>query len=372
MSKPLLLRIILFTITSVIIIISAIFVHILAKRMQAEEIQKITIWAEATKRITTADDNTDIGLESQIIEGNTTIPVYMTDAQGQLLLSRNDEGSDRKKQQHVSELREEQTPIAVPIGGGETQYIYYGESTLLKVLRYVPLIQLLFILSILVLAFMAYASMKRAEQHKMWLGLTKETAHQLGTPVSSLNAWVQLLAEKYPDDELIPQIKKDSDRLQTISQRFSKIGSTPELKPTDINRILRDAVFYMQARTSQKVVYELDGADQPQIVLINDFLFHWAIENLCKNAVDSMAGEGKITIKTNKQGKKVIIDITDTGKGIEHGNIKKIFQPGFTTKQRGWGLGLTLTKRIIEDYHNGKIYVLNSQPEHGTTFRIEL
>ena len=372
MSKPLILRILLFTLTGVIIILSALFVHLLANRMQSDEQQKITIWAEATKRITLADDNSDIGLESQIIESNTTIPVYMTDADGNLLLSRNDDSSPETQQKRVLELREDQSPIAVPISNNETQYIYYGNSTLLRVLRYTPLILALFIIAILVLAFMAYASMKRAEQHQVWLGLTKETAHQLGTPVSSLNAWVELLAAKYPGDELVPQIKKDADRLQTISQRFSKIGSAPELKPTDINQILRDAVFYMQARTSEKVIYELDGVEQPQIVLVNDFLFHWAIENLCKNAVDAMAGEGKLTIKTAKSGKRVIIDVTDTGKGIEHAHLKKIFQPGFTTKQRGWGLGLSLTKRIIEDYHNGKIYVLASQPDHGTTFRIEL
>lgn len=372
MNKPLILRIILFALTAVVIILTAVFIHVLTKQMRAEEQQKVELWAEATRQFINADSRTDIDLVSRIIEANTTIPVYMTDALGNVLLSRNDERSDKRIQRTVLRLREEQEPIAVPLSQGEVQYIYHGESRMLAMLHYVPLIQFAFIVAILILALMAYTSLKNMEQHRMWLGLSKETAHQLGTPVSSLNAWVQLLQERYPDDDIVPEIQKDTQRLDIISQRFSKIGSTPELKPNDINVILRDAVVYMQQRTSQQVVYQLDGVDRPQIVMLNTFLFHWAIENLCKNAVDAMEGHGKITIKTHPDGKRVIIDVSDTGKGIDPDSVKRVFQPGYTTKQRGWGLGLSLTKRIIEDYHKGRIYVLRSSPEEGTTFRIEL
>ncbi len=372
MTRPQVLRITLFCLTAAVITITAVFFHVLMQRMKHDEQQKIELWAEATTQIIHADRQTDIDFFSQVIESNTTIPVYITDTMGSVIMSRNDDRSEKRIQKTVNELRTEQEPIVVPLYGNQKQYIYHSESKLLTVLRFAPLLQLLFIAAILALAITAYTSIKNAEQQQMWLGLTKETAHQLGTPVSSLNAWVTLLMEKYPDDEIIPEIEKDTQRLQTISQRFSKIGSTPELKPTDINATLKEAVTYMQQRTSQQVVFKLNCVDQPKIVMLNAFLFNWAIENLCKNAVDAMDGKGTISIDATHETKRVIIDITDTGKGIDSSDFKNVFRPGYTTKQRGWGLGLSLTKRIIEDYHNGRIYILKSEHDKGTTFRIEI
>ncbi len=322
------------------------------------------IWAEATRQFIFADENTDIDFVTSIIEGNNTIPVYMVDKDGNLLISRN----AKAEMPPIDELN---GPIVVKISDEVTQFIYYDESTLLYQLHYIPYIQFaLIFLFIAIGIYIVYVS-QRSEQNRVWAGLSKETAHQLGTPISSLNAWLELLQSQYKEDTYIPQMRADIDRLQVIADRFSKIGSIPTLTLTDGTEVIANTINYMKARTSSQITYTLK-AKEPVMLNLNAPLFAWVIENLMKNAIDAMNGVGAITITLSTKGKSAFIDVTDTGKGIEHRRWKKIFQPGYSTKQRGWGLGLCLSKRIVEDYHRGKLFVHQSQINGGTTFRIVL
>ncbi|MDO4171448.1 MAG: HAMP domain-containing sensor histidine kinase, partial [Prevotellaceae bacterium] len=232
--------------------------------------------------------------------------------------------------------------------------------------------QLGVVMLFVLIAIFALLTSKKAEQNKVWVGLSKETAHQLGTPISSLMAWTEILRETYPEDDLIPEMDKDVKRLQLIADRFSKIGSTPERQPVILQELLSHVVEYMNRRTSQKVMITAVVDDPTATINVNPQLFEWVFENLCKNAVDAMEGRGSISISAFRQQERMCIEVTDTGKGIERRNIKNVFRPGFTTKKRGWGLGLSLAKRIIEEYHNGRIYVLRSEVGKGTTFRIEV
>ena len=251
--------------------------------------------------------------------------------------------------------------------------VYYDDSVLLKRLSAYPYVQLGIVLIFVVVAIIALLTSKRAEQNKVWVGLSKETAHQLGTPISSLMAWIEILKETYPDDELIPEMDKDVKRLQLIADRFSKIGSLPEPVPTNLEEVLMHVVEYMDRRTSKKINITYEFPEHEVVVLLNASLFEWVIENLCKNAVDAMGGEqGSIHIKVMVNTDAVAIEVSDTGKGIKKKDIGNVFRPGFTTKKRGWGLGLSLAKRIVEEYHHGKIFVKSSEVGKGTTFRIEL
>ena len=251
--------------------------------------------------------------------------------------------------------------------------VCYDDSLLLKRLAAYPYVQLGIVLIFVVVAIFALLTSKRAEQNKVWVGLSKETAHQLGTPISSLMAWIEILKETYPDDGLIPEMDKDVKRLQLIADRFSKIGSLPEPVPTDLKAVLNHVIEYMDRRTSSRVVINRDFPDHDVVVLLNGSLFEWVIENLCKNAVDAMGGEnGSISIKVSVTNEIVAVEISDTGKGIRKKDIGNVFRPGFTTKKRGWGLGLSLAKRIVEEYHHGHIFVKSSEVGKGTTFRIEL
>ena len=251
--------------------------------------------------------------------------------------------------------------------------VYYDDSVLLKRLAAYPYVQLGIVLIFVVVAIIALLTSKRAEQNKVWVGLSKETAHQLGTPISSLMAWIEILKETYPDDDLIPEMDKDVKRLQLIADRFSKIGSLPEPVPTNLEEVLMHVVEYMDRRTSKKINITYEFPDHEVVVLLNASLFEWVIENLCKNAVDAMGGEqGSIHIKVMVNNDAVGIEVSDTGKGIKKKDIGNVFRPGFTTKKRGWGLGLSLAKRIVEEYHHGKIFVKSSEVGKGTTFRIEL
>ena len=252
------------------------------------------------------------------------------------------------------------------------QLVCYDESTLLKRLSEYPYWQLGIVMIFVVVAIFALLSSKKAEQNKVWVGLSKETAHQLGTPISSLMAWVEVLKENHPDDEMIPEMDKDVKRLERIAERFSKIGSLPEPKDSSMNEVINHVVDYMRKRTSNKVEIIYQVPDYDVIVKMNASLFEWVIENLCKNAVDAMEGCGKITLTLTDETKHVVIEVSDNGKGIRKKDIKNVFTPGFTTKQRGWGLGLSLAKRIVEEYHKGRIYVKASELGKGTTFRIEL
>lgn len=363
------------TILLVIVVLSVSFTTRLANKFAEEEYRKIELWAEATRQLIMADENDNIDLILSVMEGNTTIPVYMVDSAHQLLLSRNVREPKHNKEefyrQRINYLRQSQEPIVVQVNEEVTQYIYYEDSTLLRRLYWFPYVQLAVIIAFIAIAVIALIMAQRSEQNSLWVGLSKETAHQLGTPISSLNAWNELLKATYPNDALLPQMDEDIRRLQMIAERFSKIGSQPTLDQQAILPIVQSAMEYMRVRTSNKITYTLQ-ADTDCQVLVCKPLFEWVIENLCKNAIDSMEGKGDITLSLTKQENKVHLDITDTGKGIDRRHYKTIFKPGYTSKKRGWGLGLSLAKRIIEDYHRGKLFVKQSQIGVGSTFRITL
>ena len=363
------------TILLVIVVLSVSFTTRLANKFAEEEYRKIELWAEATRQLIMADEDDNIDLILSVMEGNTTIPVYMVDSAHQLLLSRNVREPKHNKEefykQRINELRLSQDPIVVQVNEEVTQYIYYEDSTLLRRLYWFPYVQLAVIIAFIAIAVIALIMAQRSEQNSLWVGLSKETAHQLGTPISSLNAWNELLKATYPNDALLPQMDEDIRRLQMIAERFSKIGSQPTLDQQAILPIVQSAMEYMRVRTSNKITYTLQ-ADTDCQVLVCKPLFEWVIENLCKNAIDSMEGKGDITLSLTRQENKVHLDITDTGKGIDRRHYKTIFKPGYTSKKRGWGLGLSLAKRIIEDYHRGKLFVKQSQIGVGSTFRITL
>ena len=360
-----------------VVVLSSFATSHIVRQFQQEEQKKIQLWAEATRQFILATEHDNIDLLLRIMEDNTTIPVYMVDTQYQLLLSRNVREPKRNVEafyaQKIQELRENQNPIEVRISDEVMQYIYYEPSTTLRWLAYFPYIQIIVLLALAAIAAIALLMVENNEKNSLWVGLSKETAHQLGTPISSLNAWNELLKSRYPDDPLLPQMDEDIHRLQNIAERFSKIGSQPTLQLQPVAPALQAAVEYMRARTSNKIVYslELPQAELYQAMLCAP-LFQWVVENICKNAVDSMEGKGTIAIVMQTTDEKIYIDITDTGKGIERRRFRTIFQPGYTSKQRGWGLGLSLAKRIIEDYHGGRLFVKQSQLGVGTTFRIVL
>lgn len=352
--------------------------HFLVKDLAQEERNRMEIWAEAMHSLNTATEDTDLNLVLKVLEQNNTIPVIVTDAYGNAQIYRNVkiESPDSLKiaAEMAKSMARKHTPIKIQIGMKPTDILQvcYDDSLLLTRLAYYPYVQLGIVLIFVVIAIFALLTSKKAEQNKVWVGLSKETAHQLGTPISSLMAWTEILREQYPNDELIPEMDKDVKRLQLIADRFSKIGSAPERKDTNLMELLEHVVEYMGRRTSNKVQITTALDSDGTVVYANPQLLEWVFENLCKNAVDAMGGVGSIHISTQTLANKVLIDVKDTGKGIEHKNINNVFRPGFTTKKRGWGLGLSLAKRIIEEYHNGKIFVLNSELGKGTTFRIEL
>ena len=371
---------------------SLVVSHYLVRDLAEEERRKMEVWAEAMRSLNTADENTDLNLVLKVIDGNNTIPVIVTDENGMVQTFRNvklkgeTERDSIAMASHLANAwkragRVVRIELEEAMPDGETSgtvagraYIdvAYDESLMIVRLEYYPYVQLGIVLIFVVIAIFALLTSKKAEQNKVWVGLSKETAHQLGTPISSLMAWTEMLREMYPDDELIPEMDKDVKRLQLIADRFSKIGSLPEPVDTQLSEMLSHVVEYMDRRTSQKVVIRDAFSSCEAHVMVNGSLFEWVLENLCKNAVDAMGGEGSITITATEQDGKVILDVEDTGKGIEKRNIKNVFRPGFTTKKRGWGLGLSLAKRIVEEYHKGRIFVLRSELGVGTTFRIIL
>lgn len=366
---------------AIVIAVGSLFVsEQLTDTLKQEERNRMEVWAEAMKSLNKADENTDLSLVLKVINENDYIPVVLMDQSGNVTDFRNvslhaDNRTDSLREAQQIGLRCKTEGHVIRITLDKTNYINvcYDESLILKRLTLFPIIQLGVVLVFVLLAVFALLASKRAEQNRVWAGLSKETAHQLGTPISSLMAWVEVLREEYPQDDLIPELDKDVQRLQLISDRFSKIGSPPELKPTNLSDVLSHVVDYIDRRTSHSVVISCELPDHDVIVNINAALFEWVIENLCKNAVDAMnGGPGKITIVVRDNADKVAIEVSDTGKGISKKNLKTVFKPGFTTKKRGWGLGLSLAKRIVEQYHNGRIFVKSSVVGQGTTFRIEL
>ncbi len=371
---------VIFGVLMLIVVASVLYTNNLARQLALEEQERVQIWAQATEKLILATPDEDIDFYSTIIERNTTIPVYMTDSAGNVLYMRN-------VKRPVSDPTSLNGPIEIRFtgedGNGVVQYIYYDESTMVTQLRYVPYAQFALIAIFIIIAVFALMSAQRNEQNRVWVGLSKETAHQLGTPISSLNAWQNLLESRYANDDLIPQMRADINRLQTIADRFSKVGSEPELEPVPLIPVLKSAMAYMRTRTSNKVTINFSAGQLSQfpfhspnengiIVMLNRPLFEWVIENLIKNAIDAMDGVGEINFILYEKENSVLLDVSDTGKGIERRVQRRIFQPGFTTKKRGWGLGLSLSKRIIEDYHRGKLILKDSQVGRGSTFRIIL
>ncbi len=370
------MKLIFIVIAAGIILASTIFTNRLANSLADEERKKVEIWAEAIHQSISETENTNVEIVMKIIEGNTTIPIIMTDANNKMISSLNIKEPKTKipefYEKEISRLKAQRPAIVVKLGK-TTQYIYYDDSLFLKQLLYFPYVQFGVIIIFLLVAFFAFSSTKKAEQNQVWVGLSKETAHQLGTPISSLLAWVDLLKMRHQEDKLIGEMEKDVNRLRIIAERFSKIGSKPDLLIVSLNETLENAVQYMSNRSSQKVAIQCHfSSDEHIFAHLNVPLFEWVIENLCKNAIDAMDGVGRIDINISKKNDEVIIDVKDTGKGIDKRKFKVVFTPGFTTKKRGWGLGLSLAKRIIEEYHGGKIFVKQSELNVGTVFRIIL
>ncbi|WP_288309661.1 HAMP domain-containing sensor histidine kinase [Prevotella pectinovora] len=375
-------KIILVLAAIVIAVTSLIISNIFVKDLAKEERNKMEIWADAMRSFNMADETTDLGLVLKVMNDNNTIPVIVLDNKGLVQICRNVDVGNRSEKDsvaYVSHLGKRLYDAGrfIRISMDDTNKkayvdVCYDDSTILKRLAYYPYVQLGVVLIFVVVAIFALLTSKKAEQNKVWVGLSKETAHQLGTPISSLMAWIEILKENYPDDDLIPEMDKDVKRLQLIADRFSKIGSLPEPVPSSLSDVVDHVIDYMDRRTSSKVLMTKKFPQNDIIVNLNASLFEWVIENLCKNAVDAMEGEGHITIEVLDLPGKAVIEVTDDGKGIRKKDISSVFKPGFTTKKRGWGLGLSLAKRIVEEYHHGRIFVKRSEVGVGTTFRIEI
>lgn len=372
------IRTILIVVAVIIAISSLLVSHSLVRDLEREERNKMEVFAEAYRTFNNADENTDLSLVLEVISSNNTIPVVILDKNDNITSYLNLEipkqDTLRYLKQYVDAMRGNGNSIRLyHEDGNQDSYteVCYGESVLINRLTISPYIQLGVVLIFVLIAIFALLSFKKTEQNRVWVGLSKETAHQLGTPISSLIAWIELLKDKY-SDALILEMEKDVNRLQMIAERFSKIGSMPAPVQEDMVMVLDRVVAYMERRTPNSVQFVKNFPDPPLNAAVNASLFEWVIENLCKNAVDAMDGQGTLTINLFREGDVVVIEVTDTGKGISKNLYKSVFNPGFTTKKRGWGLGLSLAKRIVEEYHNGKIYVKKSEPGNGTTFRIEL
>lgn len=371
-----------------IAVCSLVVSHFLIKDLEREEYKRMEIWAEAMQSFNRADETTDLGLVLKVMNGNNTIPVIVLDSAGQVEMFRNVYNCKGKTladslaymSREAKNWKNAGNFVRISTSGSaenvenETDYldICYNTSSMLQRLAVYPFIQLGIVLIFVVVVIFALLSFKRAEQNKVWVGLSKETAHQLGTPISSLMAWLEIMKENYPDDALIPEMGNDVKRLQLVAERFSKIGSVPEKTQQDLIALLNRVAAYMSRRASNRIRVERKFPCESLMLLLNASLFEWVMENLSKNAFDAMSGSGTLTYEVLYDNEKVMIDVSDTGKGIARKNFASVFTPGFTTKSRGWGLGLTLAKRIVEEYHNGKIYVLTSELGKGTTFRIEL
>ena len=364
----------------VIAVVSLIISHILIRDLSMEENNKMATWAEALHTLNNASENTDLTLVLSVIKSNNTIPVVVLSSKGYICDYRNlkiDANNENDSIKVIKELADSYYRsgkfIKIDLDGtSDYQLVCYSESTMLKRLATYPYVQLGVVVIFVIIAIFALLSSKKAEQNKVWVGLSKETAHQLGTPISSMIAWTEILKESYPNDEMVSEMSKDVKRLEIIAERFSKIGSIPELRETSLEKVIEHVVDYMDSRTSSKVKITYRSMVNNIIVRINPALFEWVIENLCKNAVDAMEGRGSIDIMLFCEKTTAVIEVKDTGKGIKRSDIRNIFTPGYTTKKRGWGLGLSLAKRIIVDYHKGKIMVKESEIGKGTTFRIEL
>lgn len=372
-------KIVLVALAVMLSIGSLVVSHFLVRDLKTEEQRKMEIWAEAMRSLGNADETTDLSLVWTVLNSNNTIPVVVLDSDGTVQDYRNMDISaataaerDTLVRRRAMAMHQPGRTIRISLGPEDYMEICYADSLILRRLAWWPYVQLGVVLIFVVVAIFALLSSKKAEQNKVWVGLSKETAHQLGTPISSLMAWHEVLRETYPDDELLPEMGKDVQRLQRIAERFSKIGSQPEPKPENLNQVLAGVVEYIGRRTSNRVTMACHLPEEPIIASISAPLFEWVIENLCKNAIDAMEGKGSITLTAREEPDCISVEVSDTGKGIPKNRFSTVFTPGFTTKERGWGLGLSLAKRIVEEYHEGRIFVKNSELGRGTTFRVEL
>ena len=362
---------------AIIIGIFSLFVtNSLVKSLAYEEKKKIEIWAYATNQMVNISDDGNFSLAIKVMESNENIPIILADENDSILNHRNlnpiNEITDEYLQKQLAIMKEQNEPIEIQVFEDYKQLLYYKDSILLTRLKYYPMFQLGLITLFMFIAYLAFSSARKAEQNQVWAGMAKETAHQLGTPLSSLMAWVELLKSKEETKDMVLEMEKDVARLETITDRFSKIGSKPTLEDENIVQVVEEATNYLKSRLPEKVLIELHSEKPSIIVPVSVVLLNWVIENICKNAVDAMKGEGLIKIEMEEDESHVKIQINDTGKGIDPELISSIFKPGVTSKKRGWGLGLSLSKRIIEEYHKGKIFVKSSVEGKGTTFSVLL
>ena len=374
-------KLLLLLVLLLIIITSILYTNYLAHKLSLEERKKMELLADTYKRLNNATGNEDLSFMFHIIESNETVPVIITDDQSAILWNKNLDSLKTKRdsnylKEQLELMKSQRTPIDIEYTKGKHQYIYYRDSYLLTELRYFPFIQFTIIGLFLLVAYITFSTARRSEQNRVWAGMAKETAHQLGTPISALSGWLdymKLQANTPALSQVIPEVEKDIERLELIAQRFSKIGSVPELISTNLYLEIARSVEYIRRRASGKVAVNIHAPEGGMIeAQISPPLFEWVIENLLKNALDAISGNGTIDIFISKQGKKAYVDVKDSGKGIPAGKFNTVFRPGYSTKKRGWGLGLSLAKRIVEEFHRGKIFVKESAVGKGTTFRIVL
>lgn len=372
-------KFLLFVIAVVIGLTSLIYTQRLVRELKTEERKKVELWAKATKQLIELDiTESDFEFLFEVIENNNTVPVILVGALGDTISTRNLDPVRKNNPEYLhrqlKKMNQVHEPIEIELSNGEKNYIYYKDSIILTKLAWFPFIQLGVIVLFIFVSYYAFSATRKAEQNQVWVGLSKETAHQLGTPTSSLSAWVELLRMKKLDEKLVLEFEKDVNRLEKITERFSKVGSKPALVRSNLVKEILHTVQYIKNRSSKKVSFEFNfGEDEKIWIPLNTVLFEWVIENLCKNALDAIGSDdGKIGISITNQTKVIYLDISDNGKGIPKSRFKTIFSPGYTTKERGWGLGLSLTKRIVEMYHGGNIFVKHSEINKGTTIRIIL
>lgn len=355
---------------------SLLYTHRLVNHIQATERQKMELWAEAVSIVTDAPLESELRFSFSVIESNTHIPVILTDSEGEILGHKNLDSlrtdDSRYMEKQLQAARVENDSLLISLSEDQYQLLFYRDSILLRKLMKFPYVQLGVIILFILVSYIAFSVSRKAEQNEVWTGMSKETAHQLGTPISSLMGWMELIKDSDLDPSMITEMQKDTSRLEKITDRFSKIGSRPSLKEANLTSILTNSLDYMRNRGPKSVEYLLDLPDQAIMAMLNETLFEWVIENLSKNATDAIGGKGRVILHAVETEDGVIIDVEDSGKGIPKSLFKTIFKPGYTTKKRGWGLGLSLSKRIIESYHNGKIFVLSSDPKDSTIIRIIL
>lgn len=370
-------KLLLFFVAVVIGAGSLFYTNYLMDNLSKEERKRVELWAKANEEIQKSSPDQDISFIFQVLLSNSTIPVVLLNESDSVISYRNIDPIKMENSESstriLQEMKKNHTPIEIELLNGKRNFIYYDDSTILTQLYYYPFFQIGIISLFILVSYLAFSTSRKSEQNHVWLGMSKETAHQLGTPISSLMGWVEVLKMEGTNQSSVDEMEKDVKRLERVAERFSKIGSDPVLQDENLVASLRNAVEYIQNRSSEKVKFEVNLSEKGEILLpLNKNLFEWVIENICKNAIDAMNGEGKICVKLVENEHYVNVDISDNGKGIPKSRQKTIFQPGYTTKQRGWGLGLSLSKRIVEDYHQGKIYLKQSEPKMGSTFRIQL